>query len=319
MLNLSPELARKLEDIGNELKKFYSFSTKDKEGIRQKLRNSEATFRQMQLYSTKKLSNWLNGREVAAVDGSVNQTKGQPPHLLYLFQALAKTTTGYECRASDVYAPLLHEKEEGEMQQTKNWRSHLLAKLELEVAIQLIKERNLGLLMMDGALYHYRIDAPEEWETLRQLAVDREVLLVGVSEEITTENLIKLPDFSSDRRQPQAYDRDVLFGVLERAETLYVPSIQQKAGLESTWMRPSTSPAITGFDLLVEQGDQREHVANLLYTLTPKEGRGIPLWLDYVDRDVRVTDKLVEALVEQYIDPEIKQRLFVQKRQDRPY
>jgi hypothetical protein len=320
MLNLSPDLARKLEGIGNELKTIYADSTNEKEFIRQKLRDSGTYFRQMESLSTRTLSNWLNGREIAGVDGSVNQTKGQPPHLLYLFQALAKTISGHECRESDVYTPLLDTKEEIEQEkQPMKWRSHLLAKIELEVAKKLMEEKDIGFLMMDGALYHYRIDAPEEWESLRLLALEKDVLLVGVSEEITTENLIKLPAFKDHARKPHTYDRDLLFGKLNRGEMIHLEDIQQKAGLSSSWMRPSSAPSITGFDLLIEQVEKRDLVSDLLYTLTPKDGRGIPFWLDHVDRDVRVTDRLVEALVEQYIDPEIKQRLFIQKRQDRPY
>ncbi|WP_368502906.1 DNA double-strand break repair nuclease NurA [Alkalihalophilus sp. As8PL] len=320
MLNLSPDLAKKLEVIGNELKGIYAHSTNNKEIIRQKLQESGTYFRQMESISIETMSKWLNGREIAAVDGSVNQTKGQPPHLLYLFQALGKTISGYECRDSDIYTPLLDAKEESEEGSSSiNMRSHLLAKLELQVASQLIEERDIGFLMMDGALYHYRIDAPEEWEHLRGLAIEKDVLLVGVSEEITTENLIKLPAFSAEAIRPHTYDRDLLFGILNRGEMIFIEAIQQKAGLSSSWIRPSSAPSMTGFDLLVEQTDKRDLVSDLIYTLTPKDGRGIPFWLDYVDRDVRVTDRLVEALVEQYIDPEIKQRLFIQKRQDRPY
>ncbi len=257
------------------------------------------------------MSKWLDGRELAGVDGSVNQTKGEAPHVLYMFQALAKTTTGFECRDADLFLPLIEQQETGDEQASPlKWRAHLLAKLELRVATELIKKRPLALLLMDGALYHYRIDAPEEWEQLKQTALEHQVLLVGVSEEITTENLIKLEPFSEMTQWPHTYDRDLLFGVLQQGEMVYLESIQNKAGLQSVWMRPSSSPAITGFDLLNEQADQRNTVANLLFTLTPKDGRGIPLWLDYIDREVRLTDKLVEALIEQYIDPEMRQRFF---------
>ena len=40
------------------------------------------------------------------------------------------------------------------------------------------------------------------------------------------------------------------------------------------------------------------------------DGRGIPLWLDHIDREIRLTDQLVEALVEQYMDTELQQRLL---------
>ncbi|MCM3762601.1 DNA double-strand break repair nuclease NurA [Alkalihalobacillus oceani] len=317
LLEISSLLVEKIKGINGKIKATYQHNQEDKKIIRQNLLKAGAEFRQMCRYSTETISEWLHGREVAGVDGSVNQTKGEPPHVLYVFQALAKTTTGHQCLTSDVYAPILEKNDEED--QGKNWRAHILAKLELEAAFQLLEQRDVGLLLMDGALYHYRIDAQEEWERLRQKALEKDVVLIGVSEEITTENLMKLEAFHMYRNRPQAFDRDLLFGVLERDELVYVETIQHKAGLQSVWMRPSADPAITGFDMLEEQAHLKEEVGNLLATLTPKDGRGIPLWLDYIDREVRVTDKLVEALVEQYIDPELQHRFFAKKRNYRPY
>ncbi|ARK28431.1 DNA double-strand break repair nuclease NurA [Halalkalibacter krulwichiae] len=316
MLQIYPELVNKLKKVNQNLQQNYQHNNSDKEIIRQKLRQAQADIRQIQRLSTEMLKDWMKGREVAAVDGSVNQTKGEAPHILYLFQALAKTTTGYECLKTDVYSPLLEQLDEDES--PKNRRSHILAKLELLAATQLIEERSLRVLLMDGALYHYRIDAPEEWEELKKKALEHEVLLVGVSEEITTENLVKLAPFSTYLNQSHTYDRDLLFGVLEKEEMVFVEDIQSKAGLQSVWVRFSSDPAITGFDVLLEQADRKYEIASLLLTLTPRDGRGIPLWLDHIDREVRVTDKLVEALVEQYIDPEMRKRFFERKRGARP-
>ncbi|WP_100405919.1 DNA double-strand break repair nuclease NurA [Bacillus solitudinis] len=319
MFELAPDFAEKIKKLGESLQHTYQLSLGDRKMIRQKLSESNAVFRQMSRLSPESLSEKLREGKLAAVDGSVNQTLGEAPHVVYLFQALAKTTTGNECRESDVYAPLLDDRDEKERPQPMKWRAHLLAKLELTVALKLIESEPIKLMMMDGALYHYRIDAPEEWEKLRMQALEKRVLLVGVSEEITTENIVKLPRFTLFEKQPFSYDRDLLFGVLEKGETVYIEEIQQKAGLQSIWMRPSSSPAITGFDMLEEQANQKDEVADMLYTLTPSEGRGIPLWLDHIDRDVRVTDKLVDALIEQYIAPETRQKFFTRKRQERPF
>jgi hypothetical protein len=316
MLQIYPELVKKLKKMNENLQHIYQYPKEERKIIRQKLRQSGAEIRQIERFSTGCLKKWLHGKEVAAVDGSVNQTKGEPPHILYLFQALAKTTTGHVCQAADIYSPLLEETPQEES--PKNWRSHILAKLELMVAIQLIEETSLSILLMDGALYHYRIDAPDEWEMLKRKAVEKKVLLVGVSEEITTENLVKLDPFRAYEKQPHTYDRDLLFGVLEKEEMVFLEQIQSKAGLQSVWVRLSSDPAITGFDVLEEQALLKEEIASLLLTLTPGDGRGIPLWLDHIDREVRVTDKLVEALVEQYIDPEVRKRFFEKKRGARP-
>lgn len=314
-MDLSEEIISKLKQSNNLLRKQYSNSHSQKDLIRQNLRKSATLIRQMETISAGHLVNLLEGRKIGGADGSVNQTNGEPPHVLYFFQALAKTTDGKEQWASDLYVPLLEEQDES----SGNRRSYLLAKLELEAATRLLEAEDIRVMLMDGALYHYRIDAPEEWEALRALALKNDTLLVGVSEEITTENLVQLPAFASFAKNPYSYDRDLLFGVLNQNEMVYLEDIQHKAGLTSVWMRLGATPAITGFDMLEEQASHMAFVGDLLCTLTPKEGRGIPLWLDYIDKEIRITDQLVEGLVEQYLDPDVRKQFFTKMRQSRPY
>ncbi|KGA96459.1 hypothetical protein AJ85_20050 [Alkalihalobacillus alcalophilus ATCC 27647 = CGMCC 1.3604] len=321
MLKINQDFLDKIKKVNLSFRQKYKSTNIDKYSIRQKMSESDVDIRQIPTFDNESLSIWLGGGLLGAVDGSVNQTKGEPPHLIYFFQALAKTTTGYECFVSDVYFPLLDDErtEEEEREDSKKKRSHLLAKQELTAAYQLIEEQNLKVLMMDGALYHYRIDAPLEWEKLKEKALAERVFLVGVSEEITTSNLVRLEAFQSLKQSGYTYDRDLLFGVLHQGEAIYIEEIQHKAGLQSVWMRLGADPQITGFDMLDEQAEHKWEMSRLLATLTPKNGRGIPFWLDHIDREVRVTDKLVEALVEQYIDPELKQRFLSKKREGRPY
>ncbi|TSB45080.1 DNA double-strand break repair nuclease NurA [Alkalicoccobacillus porphyridii] len=318
-MDIEHKIVEKLINVGEKLRNQYQKPGSNNDIIRQKLGTSLAVFRQMQQLSKEKLAELLDNKEIAGVDGSVNQTKSEPPHVIYFFQSLAKTTTGHEIRKSDVYVPLLDDMDKEDEKQPINWRSHLLAKLELQAALQLIEERELAYLLMDGALYHYRIDAEEDWERLRQAALDRDVLLIGVSEEITTENLVKLHAFSDYADRAYNYDRDLLFGVLKQGESIYIEEIQHKAGLQSVWARFGSDPQITGFDMLEEQAYRREEISDLLYTITPKDGRGIPLWLDYVDREIRISDKLVDGLIEQYLDAETRHRYFTKKRNQRPY
>ncbi|SDC73540.1 DNA double-strand break repair nuclease NurA [Shouchella lonarensis] len=314
-MQINQMLVSKLQQMNDQLVEKYKYTARTQHEIRQKLRAADTHMHQMQVLSHVALKKTLRGRQVAAVDGSVNQTQGVAPHVLYVFQALAKTTTGVACTRSDVYVPLLEEREQ--LQQKR--RSYLLSKLELEAAYTLLEQEEIGLLLMDGALYHYRIDAPEEWAQLVTLALARGTWLVGVSEEITTENLIRLPAFADVASDAYVYDRDLLFGVLQQNEMIFIKDIQHKAGLQSAWMRLGSTPTITGFDMLSEQAKDQQVVGDILCTLTPKEGRGIPLWLDYIDREVRVTDQLMEGLIEQYIDVTVKQKLFTAMRQNRPY
>ncbi|MDY7220553.1 DNA double-strand break repair nuclease NurA [Halalkalibacterium halodurans] len=317
MIEISSDLIEKLTKINDILKERSTISSLEVDKIRHSLSISGAVFRQMQPLGSEMIARWLDNKQIGAVDGSVNQTKGSPPHVLYLFQALAKTLQGVETKKTDVYSPLLDSPED-ETEPLK-WRAHILSKLELKAALDLMDQAELAILMMDGALYHYRIDAPEEWEVLRNRALERGTLLVGVSEEITTRNIGSLSPFTTMFKHQTVYDRDLLFGVLHKRESLYIESIQQKAGLRSVWMRASSSPAITGFDMLEEQAEEMNDVADFLATMTPEDGRGIPLFLDIVDREVRLSDKLVEAMVDQYLETELKERYFSQKREERPY
>jgi hypothetical protein len=77
------------------------------------------------------------------------------------------------------------------------------------------------------------------------------------------------------------------------------------------------SPDPIGVDGLMEQKEHKYELLKLIYSLTPEQGRGIPFWLDIVDNQVRVTDALVQTMIEQYIDPDLRHRLFDAKRKQR--
>ncbi|KQL51613.1 MULTISPECIES: DNA double-strand break repair nuclease NurA [Bacillaceae] len=317
-MDIHADVIVKLQESNQRLKDTYAQSHRNKDLIRQKLTKEANVFRQMERLSTDHLVKTLAGRKLAGTDGSVNQTKGEAPHIIYLFQAISKATDGRAEWTSDLFIPLLEHGDEEEEAISKQ-RAKRLAILELKAARSLIEKDDIAVMLMDGALYHYRIDAKEEWEELRESALKRNTLLVGVSEEITTENLITLESFATYARNPYSYDRDLLFGMLDQNEMIYIDTIQHKAGLLSTWMRLGSTPTITGFDLLEEQRDHLNWIGDLLCTLTPSEGRGIPLWLDHIDKEIRITDKLVEGLVEQYIDEDIRRQFFVKLRTERPY
>ncbi len=318
MLEVSSELIEKLVKIDKKLRENFSYSKNEQAFIRQNLHNETSIFRQMIRHSGNELSNWLENKEVAAVDGSVNQTKGEAPYIIYFFQALAKTITQKQYWKTDLYMPLVDEQEE-EQESNKDIRPKIMSELEMKVALEMIEKEHPKVILMDGSLLHYSIDSPDVWKELREMALERNVLLVGVTEEVGTTFLKDLPIFSSSASFQRLLDRDILFGVLKQGEMLYVEAAQKKVGLRTAWLRPATSPAVVGVDILEEQFSELNRIVDFIYSTTPKEGRGIPLWLDIVDKEVRITDKLVDALVENYIASEIKQRFLQRKRTERPY
>ena len=103
---------------------------------------------------------------------------------------------------------------------------------------------------------------------------------------------------------PYWSDRELFYGVLEEGEMFeWEDWSVAGSGLWKMVMRTSKNPVPIGLDGLQSQQEERFQLAGLVYTLTPEQGRGIPYWLDIVDRQVRVTNPLVQTMVEQYIDP----------------
>lgn len=316
MLPLSDELKQKLKETNRDLRRAYPQEVFDRTGIRKRLA-SIGHFHNLRRWGGEEMKEWLGGRTLVGVDGSVNSTPGAHPHTLSVFQALAKETRGEEKWAADLYTPLLDEEEEaeeGQLAREAKHRGRLLAGLEIQVALEAIRSWRPRAVMMDGSLFHFLIDHPEAWEELVEEAERGGVLLVGVSEEIGTKSLART--LFSDQRNYT--DREILFGVMKPGEAYHSSQMDPAGtGLWKGVLCPSKHPQPVGVDGLLSQSDAREDLIRLVHSLTPSQGRGVPLWLDIVDREVRVTDALVQAMVEQYIDPDLRHRLLVPKRSDR--
>ncbi|MGA8942975.1 MAG: DNA double-strand break repair nuclease NurA [Thermoactinomyces sp.] len=318
MLPVSAELKNKLRQLNESLKQAYPIHSFDGAKIRERLQEA-GTFYTLTKMNGTEIRNWLQGGLLVGVDGSVNSTRGSQDRTLSVFQALAKGTQGGEKWDADVYTPLLDEEdgEEGKAAREARKRGTLLSRLEMKVTMEAIREWAPRVVMADGSLRHYAIDDNEVWEQLMQLAELKNTLMVGVSEEIGTRTLVKelFPEY------PVWTDRDLLYGVLKVGEAYewegWSQGQQAETRLWKMVFRASRSPQPIGLDGLASQREERLHLAELVYSLTPEQGRGIPYWLDIVDRQVRVTNPLVETMVEQYIDPEIRYRLLSSKRSDR--
>ncbi len=312
MLSVSDEIKRKLEKINESIRKLYPISVLDPVAIRKRL-SMFGKFYKIEKWKDEKIKDWLSGKTLVGVDGSVNSTKGLQTRTLSVFQALAKGTKGEEKWATDVYTPLLEEEGQDQARQAQH-RGKLLSRLELEVTQFAIEKWQPKAVMLDGSLFHFYIDHIEDWQKAAKVAEEKGVYLVGVTEEIGSQGLVKevYPELKGWS------DRDLLYGVLEVGEAFEwedwspVGSQMWKMALRS-----SRSPLPIGLDGLEAQKEMRFDLVSLVYTLTPEQGRGIPFWLDIVDNQVRVTDPLVETLVEQYIDPDLRHRIFMPKRNER--
>ncbi|KRQ86335.1 NurA domain protein [Caloramator mitchellensis] len=307
-------LKQKLNILNEKLKNEYEFFKNNKiDEILDKV-SRRFVFKRL---SADEISN-IATDGIIGVDGSINNYGGIYPHYISIVQALAKSTLNESKLIQDVYAPLFEE-EDGQLQDEQRRRARM-SKLELDAAMHAIENFKSNIILMDGSLMHYGIDCPLEWQKLKDAALRNNKIIIGVTEEVKTKdigNIIK----EEIKYSNVVYDREVLFGILQEGEALElnekVKTEKKQKGIRTIFARLSSDPQVIGLDFLEEQFDEGFKLCNLLYTLTPREGRGIPLWLDLVDREVKVTDEMVKTLIESTIDRGIRERIFNPKRSKR--
>ncbi|QCX33467.1 DNA double-strand break repair nuclease NurA [Caloramator sp. E03] len=260
------------------------------------------------------------GNGIVGVDGSINSYGGIYPHYISLIQALAKSTIQSEdILLQDVYVPLFEEDEGQNKDEVK--RRALMSKLELEAASQAMDNFKSDIILMDGSLMHYMIDCGDEWERFKRKAILKNKIIIGVTEEVKTRDIIDIIGYKMDIKNENFYDRDILFGILETGEMLLlkdnIKTTKTERGIKSCYIRFSEDPQVAGLDFIEEQFQAALSYCSLIYTLTPLKGRGIPLWLDIVDKEVKISDDMVKALIESTISKDIRERILNPKRSKR--
>lgn len=239
---------------------------------------------------------------IVGVDGSTNSAGGPFPYLFTLQQALAKLCSAGEndVFVTDAFSPLITEDIMSE-EEYQEFAKRNLAQLEAKAAILALEKFKPAVILLDGSLVRYKIEAGALWEKLKKLAIKENVLLAGVVEGISTGIISQcLKDVLNMDGFP-ASDWEILFGLLKTGEALEIMPGLFKEGFRTLFMRSSLDPKPIGIDLLEEQQEAIELVSNLVFTLTPKESRGIPLWLDIIDKSVRISDAVMEGLLHTYL------------------
>ncbi len=87
-------------------------------------------------------------------------------------------------------------------------------------------------------------------------------------------------------------------------------SKKAKEGFSSLFMRSSKAPTVIGMDILDSQKEYLEEMARLVLSLTPEDGRGVPLWIDIVDAEVRIPNQMIRGLLESNLNREILEMFF---------
>ncbi|SUB74310.1 DNA double-strand break repair nuclease NurA [Peptoniphilus indolicus] len=303
------EMKAQVQELNRQLKEKYNeFFSMDNEVFRRDILSKVGQIKKM----TKLDTNFLNELGVlVGVDGSVMKVGGADPHYVEIYQALAKPTKGEDIYSTKICTPIMYTSEDKESLK----REVFLSGVEMEVAIKSVKELNPSIIMMDGGLIRYKINDSKKFEELVEVCIENDVILMGVIKDLKTDVISRAIGKNA------YYDRELIYGRLNRGELLIINDECNKkfeeANLVSAFLRCSLDSMIIGLDILKEYRDELEMAANLVYTLTPEHSRGVPLWLDIVDSEVKITDALVRTLLEEYMDRGIYRRFFVSERDGR--
>lgn len=323
----SDDLKLKIMDVGRQLSKKQEFRNNLSKGrIRDLITAQVGEFTSLKRLDHEQLNTAFNQASVTAVDGSINEIGSEYPHYLALLQAIALDSRSRErILLGDVHTPMLM-KLDTELLDGRppaladiQFRRSKLAAMEVQVALEAIEQFSPRLILMDGPLIRYRIECGDVWDGLLKSAIDKHVLIVGVIEEIATHGISEILADQLPVPMQDLYDRAILFGVIDPGEMLEVKSKNIKKGLRTCFLRLTRDPQVIGLDIPEEQIAHTQLIADFLYTFTPEGGRGIPFLLDMADREVRITDALMDGILDAYIDSGIRRWLFSPKRGNRNY
>lgn len=329
MFKVQDKLKEKIISLSSNLKEAYRLilDIEDDE-LRDFIAKEIGSIKTLEKLTKEELLHYQKKGGIVGVDGSNNRAGGSHPHFVEAYQALAKSTCHKDegIFLADIYTPLgeapreaslLEEKDGDESEDKKNI---MLATLEVQAAIEAVDRFQPYAILMDGGLIRYNIYAKKRWLELRALCEEKDILLVGVIEDIKTSIIgDKLKEVYKDLKT-SIYDREILFGKLSYGEMIIINERVNKKGREgysSAFIRSSRSPSVIGMDILDSQKKSIEDMARLVVTLTPETSRGIPLWLDIVDKEVKISDEIMKGLLETYMDRGLYERFFIAERDKR--
>lgn len=329
----------KLYTIANELKdkivylnkvlseKYSQVLSLDEMFLREFIEENVGPIRKVNKLTEEELAYYYQKGGILGVDGSRNRVGGAYPHFVEIYQGLAKSTI-YKDKPiykADFYSPLYDEKGEfpieDSIEEEESIRNRKLSTIEIEAALEGIRQLKPYAVIMDGSLIRYDIESFTRWMELRRECEEKDIILVGVIKDIKTSIIGELLKEDKELNIEECFhDRELLYGMLEYGEMISIHGeVTKKAreGFSSLFMRSSKAPTVIGMDILDSQKKYLEEMARLVLTLTPEDGRGVPLWIDIVDSEVKISDKMIRGLLESYLDRQILEMLFISERDKR--
>lgn len=320
LIELIKNMDKKLEE------KYFNIDNLSKNNLRQLIQKNIGPIISFDKMSTKALKTITDRGGIFAVDGSSNTYGGNFPHYMDLYQATCLKSIKKEENTIlvDGYIPLLDEEIDPLIDKDdKNLREKKLADLEVLAAIEGINKSVPKILLMDGSLIRYEILAKNNWDKLKDICLERNIMIAGIIEDIKTSIIYTLLKESNEINfETIFYDREILFNLLDYGEAIIIEDLNRgksKYGLNSSFIRSSKSPTVIGVDVLEEQYKNLGDMISLILSITDENSRGIPLLMDLVDEQTRISDSMIKELLKTHMDVKFYEKLFNAQRYKRGF
>lgn len=314
---ISKDLMDEVSDLNERLKNRKNVSKLSREDIRNLITNEIGKIKVYDRFGIDKLKEIKQDGCICVVDGSVNRVGANYPNYVEFFQSMALLSSDKEPLVkADILCPLVDEFSERDQFQISKEK---LCATELAVAIEAVSNYEVKILLMDGTLMRYALEAEESYKKLVELCDTKGVFLVGVVEEISTK--IIMNTFNANRIDVgMLFDREALFNVLDMNEGFVVEkykSRKEEYNIEQAFIRTSKDPCVIAIDIPSQNKDDFDEIISFVLTLSDENTRGVPFLLDLVDKKTRIDNKQAEILAKKYLDTEMYQSIFRSQRSKR--
>lgn len=315
---LNEEIRSKLSQLNEELKDKAS-ETADRALIRSEL-EKVGSFYNVNRMQPQDIKAFSRGQGMVGVDGSYVVYGNTFPNQIFISQALAKCTKNEKDKSlltfvetGNTFAEI---DSKNPSEEFRKECSRQVTKMEVSVAFNALVKHEPFITLFDGGFWRLSKDAPVEWENFKKETLERQTPCVGIIEDIGSFDLYKTINKEGKHDLSFTLDSDILFGLLEEGE-VFIPNELYLNEFVRAFARFSKDPHPIACDFLPEHRNLVMPLLSFIYSMTPVEGRGVPLWIDIVDKEVKVTEDAVQLLVEMQIDPVFRERYFVGKRNNR--
>ena len=314
---ISKDLMDEVSRLNERLKNRKNVSKLSREDIRNLITNNIGEIKVYDRFSVDKLKEIKQDGCICVVDGSVNRIGANYPNYVEFFQSMALLSSDQEPLVkADILCPLVDEFSERDQFKISKQK---LCETELAVAIEAVLNHKIKLLMMDGTLMRYCIEAKASYDKLIKICDEKGVILVGVVEEISTKIIMNTFN-ENNNNVGMLFDREALFNVLDMNEGFVVEDHKSRKveyNIEQAFIRTSKDPCVIAIDIPSQNKDDFDEIISFVLTLSDENTRGVPFLLDLVDKKTRIDNKQAEILAKKYLDTEMYQSIFRSQRSKR--